>query len=173
MSIKNCLLPAIAAASIVVASAQAQTTPPATPEAKSAEPAAPAPPPPIFSIWGFDLTGHVDVGYSYLSGSGKFVSGVNDRVFDYKHDSVYFHALDLTFTNTPDNGWGGLVDVTIGKDADAIAAYGTISKSKGPANARKSSRVMAIPITRDRFCSATPFHLPIPGCERRTKSTTR
>jgi len=134
VSIKNCLLPAIAAASIVVASAQAQTTPPATPEAKPPEPATPAPPPPIFSIWGFDLTGHVDVGYSYLSGSGKFVSGVNDRVFDYKHDSVYFHALDLTFTNTPDNGWGGLVDVTIGKDADAIAAYGTISKSKGPAN---------------------------------------
>src|SRR5438552_18909990 len=134
VSIKNCLLPAIAAASIVVASAQAQTTPPATPEAKPAEPAAPAPPPPIFSIWGFDLTGHVDVGYSYLSGSGKFVSGANDRVFDYKHDSVYFHALDLTFPNTPDNGWGGLVDVTIGKDADAIAAYGTISKSKGPAN---------------------------------------
>ena len=124
----------MAAASIVVASAQAQTTPPATPEAKPAETAAPAPPPPIFSIWGFDLTGHVDVGYSYLSGAGKFVSGANDRVFDYKHDSVYFHALDLTFTNTPDNGWGGLVDVTIGKDADAIAAYGTISKSKGPAN---------------------------------------
>ena len=124
----------MAAASIVVASAQAQTTPPATPEAKPAETAAPAPPRPIFSIWGFDLTGHVDVGYSYLSGAGKFVSGANDRVFDYKHDSVYFHALDLTFTNTPDNGWGGLVDVTIGKDADAIAAYCTISKSKGPAN---------------------------------------
>jgi hypothetical protein len=134
VSIKNFLLPTIAAASIVVASAQAQTTPPATPEAKPPEPAAPAPPPPIFSIWGFDLTGHVDVGYSYLSGSGKFVSGVNDRVFDFKHNSAYFHALDLTFTNMPESGWGGLVDVTIGKDADVIAAYGTISKSKGPAN---------------------------------------
>src|SRR6266536_6691220 len=135
VSTKNCLLPAIAATCMAMASAQSQTTPPVVPEGgKPAEPAAPAPPPPIFSIWGFDLTGHVDVGYSYLSGSEKFVSGVNDRVFDYKHDSVYFHALDLTFTNTPDNGWGGLVDVTIGKDADAIAAYGTISKSKGPAN---------------------------------------
>ncbi len=137
MSIKNSLLPALAAATtIAIASAQAQTTPPPVPpaDAKPAEPATPPPPPPIFSIWGFDLTGHVDVGYSYLSGSGKFVSGVNDRVFDYKHDTAYFHALDLTFTNTPDNGWGGLVDITIGKDADAIAAYGTISKSKGPAN---------------------------------------
>jgi hypothetical protein len=111
----------------------AQTTPPAAPETPSTEakPAEPAAAPPIFSIWGFDLTGHVDVGYAYLSGSGKFVSGTNDRVFDFKHSSAYFHALDLTFTNTPENGWGGLVDV---KDADTIAAYGTISKSKGPDN---------------------------------------
>jgi hypothetical protein len=124
------------AMSLGMTGAHAQTPPappPGTPAAE-AKPAETAPTPPIFSIWGFDLTGHVDVGYQYLSGSGKFVSGANDRVFDFKHDSAYFHALDLTFTNTPENGWGGLVDVTIGKDADTIAAYGTISKSKGPAN---------------------------------------
>lgn len=127
---------AAAATAVFMATAHAQTTAPTAPapEAKPAEAAAPPPEPPIFSIWGFDLTGHFDVGYSYLSGSGKFISGVNDRVFDFKHNTAYFHALDLTFTNTPDNGWGGLLDVTIGKDADTIAAYGTISKSKGPAN---------------------------------------
>ena len=114
---------------LLTGAAYAQT--PTPPEAKPAEP---APPPPIFSIWGFDLTGHLDVGYTHLTGSGKFVSGVNDRVFDFKHNEAFFHALDLTFTNTPENGWGGLVDLTIGKDADTIAAYGTISKSKGPAN---------------------------------------
>src|SRR5438105_14542712 len=109
----------IAATSVAMASAQAQTTPPPAPptDTKPAELAAPAPPPPIFSIWGFDLTGHVDVGYSYLSGSGKFVSGVNDRVFDFKHDSAYFHALDLQFAKLPDEGWGGLVAVTTRKDA--------------------------------------------------------
>lgn len=111
----------------VAAGAYAQ----AAPEAKPTDPPAP---PPIFSIWGFDLTGHVDAGYSRLSGSGKFVSGANDRVFDFKHDAAYFHALDLTFTRAPDNGWGGMLDLTLGKDADTIAAYGTISKSKGPAN---------------------------------------
>ncbi len=112
--------------------AHAQTPPPPAADAAQtpAEPAAA----PIFSIGGFDLTGHIDVGYARLSGSGKFVSGVNNRVFDFKHDSAYFHALDLTFTNTPDSGFGGLLDVTLGKDADTIAAYGTISKSKGPAN---------------------------------------
>ena len=127
---------AVTFGAMMAGTALAQTPPASQPSTAPAtdKPAEAPVAPPIFSIWGFDLTGHVDVGYAYLKGSGKFVSGVNDRVFDFKHDSAYFHALDLTFTNTPDNGWGGLLDVTIGKDADTIAAYGTISKSKGPAN---------------------------------------
>ncbi len=92
--------------------AHAQTPPPAD------KPAEPAPPPAIFSIGGFDLTGHIDVGYTHLSGLGKFVSGVNDRVFDFKRNDAFFHALDLQLANTPENGFGGLVDVTLGKVAD-------------------------------------------------------
>ena len=119
--------------------AQAQTAP-----VPSATPAAPAPttekaaePParePIFSIGGFDLTGHFDVGYSRLKGYGKFVSGVNDRVFDFDRNKGSFHALDLQLARTPENGFGAVVDLTIGKDADTIAAYGSIDKNRGPAN---------------------------------------
>ncbi len=109
--------------------ASAQTPPPEKP----AEPP-PPPPEPIFSIGGFDLTGHIDGAYTHLSGFGKFVSGANDRVFDFKRSDAIFHALDLQLAKTPENGFGGLVDLTIGKDADTIAAYGTISKDKGPAN---------------------------------------
>ncbi len=138
MSLKTRFAAVVAAtaACLAMASAYAQTTPPTAPMTPSTEakPAEPAAPPPIFSIWGFDLTGHVDVGYTHLTGSGKFVSGANDRVFDFKHNEVFFHALDLQFAKTPDEGWGGLLDVTLGKDADTIAAFGTISKSKGPAN---------------------------------------
>ena len=105
-------------------------TPPAPADAKPAD----APPPAIFSIGGFDLTGHVDAGYSHLTGFGKFVSGANDRVFDFKRNDAMFHALDLQLAKTPDDGFGGLLDLTIGKDADTIASYGTISKSKCPAN---------------------------------------
>ena len=107
----------------------ASAAPPA--DTKPAEPAAP---PPIFSIGGFDLTGHFDVGYTSLTGSGKFVGGVNDRVFDFKRNQASFHALDLQLAKTPDEGSGGVIDVTIGKDADTIAAYGMISKDRGPAN---------------------------------------
>ena len=123
------LMIAIAVGLLRAGSSYAQTSP-APADAKPAD----APPPAIFSIGGFDLTGHVDAGYSHLTGFGKFVSGANDRVFEFKRNDAMFHALDLQLAKTPDDGLGGLVDLTIGKDADTIASYGTISKSKGPAN---------------------------------------
>ena len=89
---------------------------------------------PIFSIAGFDLTGHIDVGYTNLRGSGKFVSGLNSRVFDFDRNDLSLHAIDLQLANTPENGFGGLLDLTLGKDADTIAAFGTIDKNRGPAN---------------------------------------
>ena len=107
---------------------------PATPAAPDA-PAAPEPaPPPIFSIAGFDLTGHVDIGYTNLRGSGKFDSGVNSRVFDFDRNKANLQSIDLQLAKTPENGFGGLLDVTLGKDADTIAAYGTIDRTRGPAN---------------------------------------
>ena len=116
-----------------------QTAPvPSAPTPASADkPAEPTPPPPtpaIFSVGGFDLTGHIDIGYTNLRGSGKFVSGVNDRVFDFDRNKLSLHSVDLQLANTPENGFGGLLDVTLGKDADTIAAYGTIDKNRGPAN---------------------------------------
>ena len=110
------------------------TTP--TPTPVSAEkPADPPPAPaPTFSIAGFDLTGHIDIGYTNLRGSGKFDSGVNSRVFDFGRNKLSLHAIDLQLAKTPENGFGGVLDVTLGKDADTIAAYGTIDKNRGPAN---------------------------------------
>ena len=111
-------------------SAQATPPAPATPD----KPAEPAAPPPVFSIGDFALTGHVDVGYTSLRGAGKFVSGVNARVFDFDRNTTSLQAIDLQLASTPENGFGGLVDITLGKDADTIAAYGTINKTRGPAN---------------------------------------
>ena len=90
--------------------------------------------PPILSIWGFDLTGYFDVGYTSLSGRGAFNSTPNgpgvsvggpDRVFDYRRDSLNLHQLALTLAKLPEEGFGGLLNVTLGKDADVIAAYKT------------------------------------------------
>lgn len=103
----------------------------ATPDTAKVEPAVAHP---VWSIGGFDLSGHIDVGYSRLSGSGKFANGLNDRVFDFTRNQVVLQAIDLQLAKLPQDGFGGLVDLTIGKDADTIAAYGTIDRTRGPAN---------------------------------------
>jgi hypothetical protein len=82
-----------------------------------------------------DFTGYIDVAYSGLSGRGAFTNqpccspaGTN-RVFDYKRNSLDVHQVGLTLAAQPKEGLGGLVNVTLGKDADVIAAYPT-----GPSN---------------------------------------
>ncbi len=85
----------------------------------------------------FDHAGHIDIGYTSLNGSGRFATtpnNFNNRVFDFDRNAVNLHAIDLTLSKLPENGFGGLVNFTAGKDADTIAAYGTIDKSCGPAN---------------------------------------
>ncbi len=122
------LASAVAAAFATPAWVLAQTAP-------APEPApAPAEDPPIFSIYGFDLTGYVDVGYTNLNGRGAFnttpagpgvsIGGPN-RVFDYRRNSFDLHQVAFTFANQPKEGFGGLVNLTLGRDADVIASYKT------------------------------------------------
>lgn len=95
-------------------------------------------------IWGFDFTGYVDVGYTnFTTGSGKFTNlnpappGTNSlhaRVFDFDRNGLNLQNLELQLAKQPESGFGGLVDLTIGKDADTIASYGTINTNSGPGN---------------------------------------
>jgi hypothetical protein len=105
---------------------------PALADTPAAAPAAPTAPTlsSVLDASGISITGAMDISYSALSGSGKFTSGTNDRVFDYAHDSFTAQALDLTVAKTPAEGFGGLVDLTLGKDASTIASYGTAIPSQ-------------------------------------------
>ena len=116
-----CALPAV----VLAQAAPADAAPTATPAAADA---------PLFSIWGFDLTGYIDVGYTGLSGRGAFNTTPNgpavtiggpDRVFDYRRNSLVAHQVAFTLANQPKEGFGGLINLTLGKDADVIAAYKT------------------------------------------------
>ena len=116
-----CALPAV----VLAQAAPADAAPTATPAAADA---------PLFSIWGFDLTGYIDVGYTGLSGRGAFNTTPNgpavtiggpDRVFDYRRNSLVLHQAAFTLAKLPEEGFGGLLNVTLGKDADVIAAYKT------------------------------------------------
>jgi hypothetical protein len=90
-------------------------------------PAAPAAPTlsSVLDASGISLSGDIDYSYSALSGKGQFTSGTNNRVFDYAHNSFTLQAIDLTVSKLPAEGFGGLVDLTMGKDASTIASYGT------------------------------------------------
>ena len=116
---------AAAAAFAAPAAALAQTAPAPAPATTADAP---------MSIFGFELSGYVDVGYTNLSGRGAFnttpsgpgvsVGGPN-RVFDYKRNSLTLQQLAFTLAKQPKEGFGGLLNVTLGKDADLIAAYKT------------------------------------------------
>ena len=81
----------------------------------------------ILDASGVSLSGDIDFSYSRLSGTGAFTTGgFNDRVFDYAHNSFSLQAIDLTVAKLPADGFGGLVDLTLGKDASTIASTGTI-----------------------------------------------
>ncbi|MEW5942500.1 MAG: porin [Pseudomonadota bacterium] len=89
----------------------------------------------IMGAAGIEIGGYLDVSYTHLSSSGKFSGGsLNNRVFDIERNSFNLQAVNLSVSKLPTEGFGGMVDLIAGKDADTIAAYGTIDSTKGPAN---------------------------------------
>ena len=94
--------------------------------AKPAEPAKPTAPSltDVLTASGVDLHGYVDAAYSYLSGTGIFTSGVADRVFDTEPNSFNLHQAALIIDYQPKEGFGGLVNLTAGRDARVIASAG-------------------------------------------------
>jgi hypothetical protein len=100
--------------------------------ARAEDPAAPADSPKptasslsdVLTASGIDVHGYVDAAYSYLSGQGVFTSGVPDRVFDTEPNSFNLHQAALTIDYLPKEGFGGLVNLTAGRDARVIASLG-------------------------------------------------
>lgn len=79
----------------------------------------------VLDASGVSITGDMDFSYSHLSGTGQFTSGTNDRVFDYAPNSFTVQQVDLAIAKLPAEGFGGMVETTLGKDASTIASYGT------------------------------------------------
>ncbi len=72
---------------------------------------------------GIAVTGYVDAAYEYQSGAGLFSSGVPDRVFDARSNSFALHQAALTIAKQPKEGWGAVVNLTAGQDAEVIKSY--------------------------------------------------
>ena len=86
----------------------------------------------VMEATGISVNGYIDTSYTYLSGTGTFTptpgtfaAGGFNRVFDRERRSFNVNALDLTLSALPPEGFGGLVNLTAGSDAQVIGSTGT------------------------------------------------
>lgn len=69
------------------------------------------------------VPGWVDVSYQHLDGTGQFANGSLDRVFDARQNSLSVHQVAVTVAYQPKEGFGALVNLIAGQDADVFAPY--------------------------------------------------
>src|SRR5260221_5486491 len=90
--------------------------------------AKPAPAPTLDKVLeasGISVSGYIDAGYTH---SDRNIEGapVAARVFDNQNNSFALHQFGLTVAKQPKEGFGGVVNLTVGKDAQVIhSASGT------------------------------------------------
>lgn len=81
----------------------------------------------VLDASGVSINGYLDIAYSNLSGTGLFTSGTSNRVFDTEPNSFNLHQAAITLAKQPKDGFGGVVNLTLGKDAGSIKSYGQAS----------------------------------------------
>jgi hypothetical protein len=70
------------------------------------------------------FTGYADVSYNYLVRNNHFVNGYYNRLNDNAENGVSLQQAAATLGYIPDQGWGGLVNAVIGRDAILLAPFG-------------------------------------------------
>ena len=69
------------------------------------------------------LNGYVDASYEHLDGIGQFYNRSASRVFDARQDSFSLHQAAVTLAYQPKDGFGAVVNLIAGQDADVFAPY--------------------------------------------------
>lgn len=135
---------------------------PAMPVLAADAPAAPAAPavPTLSSVLdasGITATGYVDFGYTSMNTTGLFGgAGVNNgagpsRVFDApnpvagKNLSAFnLNQATITIARAPKEGFGGLINLTAGQDANVIASYGAGALASSGTNPYSNNRTVDV-----------------------------
>src|SRR5207237_10543667 len=84
--------------------------------------AKPAPAPTLDKVLeasGISVSGYIDAGFTYA----KNGAGFTDRVFDGQQNSFALNQFGLTVAKQPKEGFGGLVNITVGRDAQFIHSF--------------------------------------------------
>lgn len=72
----------------------------------------------------FKISGYLDGSYNYLLRSNEFTSGTFDRVYDLEQNGFTLQQAAVTAAYQPTDGFGGLVNIIGGRDANEISPYG-------------------------------------------------
>lgn len=108
----------------------------------------------VLDASGVSITGYLDMAYSNLSGAGVFTSGTTNRVFDTEPNSFNLHQAAITLAKQPKEGFGGLVNLTLGKDAGSIKSYGQTSNDFDVTQAFMQYTTGAVSVIAGKFVTS-------------------
>ncbi len=74
----------------------------------------------VLDASGISVNGYIDAGYSYAN---RNLAAFSDRVFDSQNNSFALHQFGLQVAKQPKQGFGGVVNITAGADAQVIHAF--------------------------------------------------
>lgn len=80
----------------------------------------------VLDASGLSVNGYIDAGYNWANRDlqvGAQGNGTPLRVFDNQNNSFVLHQLGLTVAKQPKEGFGGLVNFTVGSDAQVIHSF--------------------------------------------------
>jgi Putative beta-barrel porin-2, OmpL-like. bbp2 len=75
----------------------------------------------ILDASGLSVNGYIDAQYNWAN--RNLQTGFSDRVFDSQNNSFGLHQFGLTVAKQPKEGFGGLVNITVGQDAQVIHSF--------------------------------------------------
>ncbi len=75
----------------------------------------------VLEASGLSVTGYLDSAYSHSD--RNLETAFSDRVFDSQNNSFVLHQFGLQVAKQPKEGFGGVVNITAGKDAQVIHAF--------------------------------------------------
>ena len=73
----------------------------------------------VLEASGISVSGYIDAGFTYA----KNGAGFSDRIFDGQQNSFALNQFGLTVAKQPKEGFGGLVNLTVGRDAQVIHSF--------------------------------------------------
>src|SRR5467141_762019 len=76
----------------------------------------------VLDASGLNVSGYLDAGYSYANRNVE-AGGFSNRVFDSQNNSFALHQFGLQVAKQPSRGFGGVVNITVGSDAQVIHSF--------------------------------------------------